>query len=69
MRCTRSAVDNQSSKGCGHGYEDTNEYRGKKEEQWVGSKKNCEGGHVNPHRVTRGLVESQSNFTLQERLV
>ena len=29
MRCTRAAVDNQTFKGCGHGYQDTNEYKEK----------------------------------------
>ena len=39
MRCTRAAVDNQTLEGCEHGYEDTNKQGGKKEEQWVESRK------------------------------
>ena len=61
MRCTRAAVDNQTFKGCGQGYEDTNECKGKRKNKEQEQKK-CERGHLNPHRVTGDLVES--NFTL-----
>ena len=40
MRCARAAVDNQTFKNCGHGCENTNEYRKKEEQQGVGSGKN-----------------------------
>ena len=69
MRCTRAAVYNQTFKSCGHGCENTNEYRKKRSNRVWEVEKTSEGGHVNPHRVTWDLAESQSNFTLQVRLV
>ena len=48
MRCTHAAVKNQTLKGCGHGYENTNEYREKRNNlQGVESRKTVREGMLN----------------------